>query len=172
MLLTTILAINKWNFAKQKKIIVYNVPSHKAIDFIDGSTYNFIGDSDLIVEGIMQNFHLKPGRISLMLHNKSDSTFPLYHRDNFFQFYNKRILTIDSTLLYDSLAKKINVDYIIISKNPKLYINKLAAVFNCGLYIFDASNPLWKIDKWKKDCEDLHLRFHSVPEQGAFVTDF
>jgi len=31
---------------------------------------------------------------------------------------------------------------------------------------------MWKIDKWKKDCEELHLHFHSVPEQGAFVTDF
>ena len=36
---------------------------------------------------------------------------------------------------------------------------------------FDASNPMWKIEKWKKDCEELHLRFHSVPEQGAFITD-
>ena len=65
----------------------------------------------------------------------------------------------------------MNIDYIIISKNPKLFIPKLALVFNVGVYIFDASNPMWKIEKWKKDCEELHLRFHSVPEQGAFVTD-
>ena len=68
-------------------------------------------------------------------------------------------------------AQKINIDYIIISKNPKLFIPKLAEVFNAGIYVFDASNPMWKIEKWKKDCEELHLRFHSVPEQGAFVTD-
>lgn len=78
---------------------------------------------------------------------------------------------IDSEIVYSALPEKINVDYIIISKNPKLFIPNLAAVFNCGVYIFDASNPLWKIEKWKKDCEELHLRFHSVPEQGAFVTD-
>jgi len=40
---------------------------------------------------------------------------------------------------------------------------------NC--IVFDASNSLWKIQKWKKDCEALNLRFHSVPEQGAFVLD-
>jgi competence protein ComEC len=48
---------------------------------------------------------------------------------------------------------------------------QLASVFNCGQYVFDASNSLWKIDKWQKDCEELHLRSYSVPEKGAFVAD-
>jgi competence protein ComEC len=106
-----------------------------------------------------------------MLNKKADSVFPLFQKNNFCQFCDKKIVLIDSVINYDSLPEKINVDYIVISKNPKLFIRSLAAVFNCPVYIFDASNPLWKIDKWKKDCEELHLRFHSVPEQGAFVTD-
>jgi len=28
---------------------------------------------------------------------------------------------------------------------------------------------LWKIEKWKKDCDRLLLRSHSVPQQGAFI---
>ncbi len=166
-----IIALAKWNFSSQRKLIVYDVPSHKAIDFINGNTYQFFGDSDLIADGLLKNFHLQPTRISLMVSkNKSDSIF-LFHRENFFGIYGKRILMIDSEIVYIALPEKINVDYIIISKNPKLFIPKLAAIFNCGVYIFDASNPLWKIEKWKKDCEELHLRFHSVPEQGAFITD-
>ncbi|MEP7252700.1 MAG: hypothetical protein ABI683_09980, partial [Ginsengibacter sp.] len=86
-------------------------------------------------------------------------------------FYGKRILLIDSVVNYAMPNQKIDIDYIIISKNPRLFIPKVAAVFNVGEYIFDASNPLWKIEKWKKDCEELHLRFYSVPEQGAFITD-
>jgi competence protein ComEC len=69
------------------------------------------------------------------------------------------------------LLQKINVDIIIISKSPKLYIPQLAAVFNCKQYVVDASNSLWKIGKWKKDCEELHLQLHSVPEKGAFIVD-
>jgi competence protein ComEC len=34
--------------------------------------------------------------------------------------------------------------------------------------VFDSSNPLWKIREWKKQADSLHLRHHSVPEQGAF----
>jgi competence protein ComEC len=170
-LLTLTNAFNRWHFSNQKKIIVYNVPSHKAIDFINGRSYHFVGDSDLMKDGLLQNFHLKPGRISLLLEKRIDTTFPMFTKNNFCQFFGKRILMIDSSTVFTPLLKKINVDYIVISKNPKLFIPALAKVFDCSIYIFDSSNPLWKIDKWKKDCEELHLRFHSVPEQGAFVTD-
>ncbi len=164
-------SFKRWDFSQQKKIIVYNVPAHKAIDFIDGNSFHFVGDTDLVSDGLLKNFHLKPGRISLMV-AKEENNIPLFQNNNFYQFYDKRILLIDTGVIYKSSPKKIYVDYIIISKNPKVSIPRLAEVFNCDVYIFDASNPLWKIDKWKKDCEELHLRSHSVPEQGAFVTDF
>ena len=171
LLFSANVAIEKWGFSRQQKLIVYNVPSHKAIDFISGGNYQFIGDDDLARQEQLQDFHLKPGRVSLMSTNKEDHITALYRSSHFYEFYSSRILLIDSAVGYAPGKEKMNVDYIIISKNPKIFIPALAAVFNCKLYVFDASNPLWKIDKWKKDCEELHLRFHSVPEQGAFVTD-
>ena len=78
---------------------------------------------------------------------------------------------LDTSTSYLPLAEKIIVDYIIISKNPKIKIADLERTFECKKYIFDASNSLWKIGQWKKECEELHLHFHSVSEQGAFVTD-
>ena len=169
--LALMIAFDKWNFSHQRKIIVYTIPSHKAIDFIDGNKYHFVGDSALIADGLLKNFNVKPSRIFYRLNDEEAKDFHLFQKDNFLEFYNKKIVVIDTVKNYAPLNNKIHVDYIIISKNPKLYIPKLAAVFNCDLYIFDASNPFWKIEKWKKDCEDLHLRFYSVPEQGAFVTD-
>ncbi|MEO7121433.1 MAG: ComEC/Rec2 family competence protein [Ginsengibacter sp.] len=166
------MGFQKWNFSSQKKIIVYNVPAHKAVDFISGNDYQFMGDRELQQNGLLQNFHLKPSRVSLHLARGNDSLTALNHYNNFYQFYQKRIVMIDSAVAYQPSEQKINVDYIFISKNPKLYLPNLAAAFNCGMYVFDASNPMWKIDKWKKDCEQLHLRFHSVPEQGAFIIDF
>ena len=171
LIFSIMLAFNKWTVAQQKKMIVYNVPSHRAIDFVRGNQFQFIGDSDLAVDGLLRNFHLKPGRISMRLNKNTSPVSGLFNKNNFYQFYDKKILVLDTAISYQPSAAKISIDYIIISKNPKLYIPKLAQVFNAGTYIFDSSNPLWKIEKWKKDCEELHLRFHSVPEQGAFVTD-
>jgi competence protein ComEC len=168
---TLLVVLNKWNAFNQKKIIVYNVPAHRAIDFVDGYHYQFAGDEAMTIDGVLKNFHLKPGRISLSLNSTPDSINTLHKFNNFYSFYDKRVLLIDSALSYSAPKERITIDYIVISKNPRLFIPKLAQAFNAGIYVFDASNPVWKIAKWKKDCEELHLRFHSVPEQGAFVTD-
>ncbi|MDQ6903157.1 MAG: ComEC family competence protein [Bacteroidota bacterium] len=170
LVFASIIAVKRWHFSQQEKMIVYNVTAHKAIDFIHGNAHHFLGDSDLAENSLLQNFNLKPTRISLLATKETDDSL-LHQHNNYYMSNGKTILMIDSAINYTVPSEKINIDYIVISKNPKLHISRLAKVFNCGTYIFDASNPLWKIDKWKKDCEELHLHFHSVPEQGAFVTD-
>lgn len=161
----------QWQIKNQQKLIVYNVPQHQAIDFVSGNTYKFIGDSILLVDGILQNFHLKPGRIKLQLNQRVDSLSNCFAKTNFYQFNTKKIMLIDKPVAFDSLTTKINVDIILISKNPKLYIPQLASVFNCKTIVFDASNSLWKIDQWKKDCDKLNLQYYSVPDNGAYVLD-
>lgn len=168
---TFLTAYASWQTSQQQKMIVYNVPQHQSIDFIDGNTFKFIGDSVLQEDGMLQNFHLKPGRIALQLNKETNSFSSLYQANNFFQFNGKKILLIDKPVVFVTAQQKINIDYIVISKNPKLYISRLQDAFICTQYIFDGSNSLWKIAQWKKDCEKLHLRSYSVPEQGAFVLD-
>ena len=162
-------AFTKWKVAQQQKLIVYNVPQHQAIDFVDGNTYKFAGDSILKENGLLQNFHLKPGRISLGLNNMNDSLKTVFQQNKFYQFNNKRILVINEPPAFEIPQQKVAVDIIIISKNTKLYIPQLAAVFNCNQYVFDGSNSLWKIERWQADCSALHLQSHSVAEKGAFV---
>ena len=137
----------------------------------NGNNYKFFGDSILLQDGMLQNFHIKPGRIAMQLQHKDQHLFQLSQNEHFFQFHDKKILVIDSSFAFEPLQQKINIDLIIVSKSPKLYIPQLAQVFNCKQYIFDASNSLWKIGKWEKDCEQLHLPFYSVPENGAFIMD-
>ena len=168
---TMVQTYGRWQIAKQHKLIVYNVAQHRAIDIIKGNAYRFIGDSIMLVDGVLQNFHLKPGRIAMQLTKRTDSIPELYKYGNFFQIGNKKVLFIDSAVVFEVPPQKIDIDLIIISKNPKLYIPQLASVFNCGQYIFDASNSLWKIGKWQRDCEKLNLPFYSLPEKGAFIVD-
>jgi competence protein ComEC len=157
-----LVAYSNWEIKHQNKIIVYNVAKHKAVDFTNGNKYQFAGDSDLLND-------LKPSRIALHLNKIDDSLPTVFEKNDFCQVGDKRIFFADRQLSFTPSNKKISVDIIVISKSPKLYIPQLADVFNCNQYVFDASNSLWKIDKWKKDCEKLHLPFYSIPEKGAFV---
>jgi competence protein ComEC len=152
--------------SRQSKLIVYNVPQHTAIDLIDGNEYSFIGDTTVITDNFIQNFHLKPSR-TLHRVGPAGNVATMKTAYPFLLYKQHKILLIDQPLKFIS-DTKIPVDVIILSKNPRIYINELAAVFDCKQYVFDASNPLWKISLWKKDCESLKLPHHSVNEKGAF----
>jgi competence protein ComEC len=162
-------AVVKWQVFNQQKIIIYNVPQHQAIDFIAGNNYRFVGDSILLEDGLQQNFYLKPARISMDLQNLTDSISHCFNKDIFYQFTNKTIAIVNSRFSVDSIVSKIDLDFVVISKNADVSIAQLTAAFNCKNIIFDASNSNWKIEKWKKECSALNASYYSIPEEGAFV---
>jgi competence protein ComEC len=159
-----------WHTALQQKLIVYNIPRHRSIDFVKGRYYSFVGDDEVSGDAMLQNFHLRPSRIALHTSEMKGRDMVTRSEKGMYFINERKILVIDRAVNYQSTLK-INVDIIIISGNPKLSIPQLVSVFNCSQFVFDSSNNLWKIAKWKKDCEQLHLRCYSVPDQGAFVFD-
>ena len=152
----------------REQLIVYNVPQKRAIDLIDGRKYLFVGDSDLLSDDFIRNFHIKPSRV---LHRIEPAiNFENYQQQENLIIYNsKKILTIRETKYFSPLDEKIPVDLLLISGNPKLYFNKLAETFSIKQVVFDGSCPAWKINYWKKDCDLLHISYHDVNEKGAFV---
>lgn len=151
----------------QHKIIVYNVPQHQAIDFVQGRNYQFVGDSALQNDGFLRNFHLKPSRI---LHRMSFDDLPgFFIQNNYFQFSGKKILLIDDAIKYEPAVAKTEIDLLIFSKNPKVYISKLISALNIRQVVFDGSCPAWKLKYWKRDCDSLGIPYFDVAEKGAFV---
>jgi competence protein ComEC len=168
LIFASFMALDNWHSHSQKKIIVYNIPMHKAVEFVDRNHFHFVGDSIVMQDKLLHTFTLKPAHIALDIKESASFVNASKFNDNFYQFCGSRILMIDSTIKF-SANKKVDLDYIIFSKNPRIDLTDISSAFNCKKYIFDASNAAWKIEQWKKECEELHLQFHSVPEQGAFV---
>lgn len=153
------------NYNKQR-LVVYAVPKHTAVDILHQGSYSFIGDTALMQDGFLRNFHLKPSRIKALSNNcinnlqcnapviiKTDNAAALLIKNNF------------------NITVPVKVTSVIISGNPKLNLEEVKALTNCKQIIADANNSLYKISKWKKQAEQLHLRFHSVADDGAFITD-
>lgn len=156
---------------QQRKIVIYNVSRQKAIDFIDKDTFVFTGDSIMRKDGLQKNFHLKPARIALQAKNERTKMTMLRQQAEYWQFYNKKLLFVDSTSTMETLQSPAEIDVLLFSHNPGVDIKELLSAVRPAIIVFDASNSLWKIQQWKSDCEELLLRFHSVPEQGAFVLE-
>ncbi len=153
---------------RDQKMIVYNVPQKQAIDFVDGRNYFFNGDSDLLKDDFIRNFHIKPSRV-LHRMKTADSLKKISVAENFIQYKDKKVLLIDTTIYFIPLKEKLPVDLLVVSKSPKLYLKKLAETFAIKQVIFDGSVPAWRMKYWKQDCADLHIPFYDVSEKGAFV---
>ena len=155
----------QFSTARQQRLIVYNLSRHTAIDFMLGDQYFFVGDSVLLKDGFLRNFHLKPSRIAHRTYHQPNIN-PATNKT--WTVNNKTIVHINQSYRYDS-TKKITADVVIISQNPKLYLNQLLKTINCKLLVFDSSNPRWKLKYWKADCEKLNIHYFCTSEQGAFV---
>ena len=155
---------------QQHKLIVYNIPRHQSIDVFEGNTYQFLGDTLLQQKGFLRTFHLQPSRV---LHGtRPGNSLPnTIITDHLIASSHISVLILTKNVSITPVKQKIPVDIIILTGNPNIYLNQLAAVFECKQYVFDSSNPLWKIQNWKKDADNLHLRHHSTLEQGAFEVD-
>lgn len=152
---------------RQKKLIVYNVPRHPAIDIINGRSYVFLGDSSLMFDGFERNFHLQPSRI---LHRISPEETNVQQKH--FTLGEKRFLILDEALPFAAADPKQKIDVLILSKNPKVYIAKLQHSFQLCQVVIDGSVPAWKAALWKKDCDSLRIPCYDVSERGAFVMNW
>ena len=157
-----------WQTSRQKKIIVYNVPQHRAIDFINGRNYLFSGDTGLITNDFATNFHLKPSR-TLQRIQASASLQDMVSGNIYASFGTKKILLLDNTISLKSSGTKYQIDLLVVSKNPGIYISRLISCFAIKQIVFDGSVPPGKLKYWKKDCDALHIPYHDVVEKGAFV---
>jgi competence protein ComEC len=157
-----------WTALHQKKLIVYNIPRHSAIDVMVGKEYLFKGDSLLQHDDLLQKFHLQPSR-SLHRVNNANTTGILRSENNRFKLGNFSFLLIDQPYNLYNDTPKTPVDIIIILNNPPLKIAQLTSVFTCRQFIFDASNAPWKVAKWQQECDQLGLSGFSVADKGAFV---
>ena len=166
-----VIIYGKINLYNQKKIIVYNVSRYTAVDFISGNKYWFAGDDTLTVDGSLQNFNLKPARVSMQTVLSNDTISGIHTAGRIFQFDNRKIMLADTALSFEPLSKKIEIDILLISHNPKIKLANIVSAVTPAVIVIDASNNLWKIGQLKKECSGLHLRCYTVSEQGAFILD-
>lgn len=166
---------------KQKAIIVYNVPKTSAYDLVSGTQTVFLADSSLIHDPgrMLFNVHhnwwdrnIVKQQLIEMEHASEFHGEDLLIKNDLIQFGNKRIAIVRSLPKIKSrIHTKLHVDLILVAKNPKLKISDLQNWFEFKKIIFDPSNSLWKIEKWRKECEERGIDFYSVPDSGAYVEE-
>ncbi len=152
---------------RQHELIIYNVPQHAAVDVVAGKQYLFIGDTVLLEDGFLQNFHLKPSRV---LHQVqlTHTLLNVNIASNAMQLGNTKVVFVNSKMLL-SATSFIHPDVLIITGNPTIRLEEVNSVFHPKIIVADGTNKFYRINQWQQEAGRLHLRFHPVAEQGAFV---
>lgn len=156
--------------ADQRRIIVYQLPSHTAVDFVRGRQFFTLVDERLNQDLQLQKTQLGPSRAQLHLQH-TGSLKGMGVEYPFIYFGGKRILLLNRNIKMRTVRARLKVDLVLLYGNPPISIRQLIRLFDCQLVVWDGSNSARKIKQWKNECDALVLRSHSVPLQGALMLD-
>ena len=157
-----------YSMSKQELLIVYNIPFCQAIDCVSGSTVTCKAFGIDGKNGFREQLYIRPARMQFRVNTIRwmDSISGL---GSFYQWRTKRLLVIDQSGSRISSELPIRVEFIVLSKNTQASLRNLSSVFDCHLWIMDASNSSGSIGRWKQECRILGLNYYSVADKGAFV---
>jgi competence protein ComEC len=91
--------------------------------------------------------------------------------------YNNRLLQYDTfrMLIVDELPTRftpIYIHQILLCNNPRLTMAQIKENYHFGELIFDGSNPTWKVQKWKQECDSLNIQYWDTNKQGAWIKNY
>ncbi len=184
LLLSTFLILNlvfSYGTNNNKKLIVYNINKHTAIGFIDKSNNFILGNTELISDEHKLLFHVqnywinnaaKPYQsIDIMTIENKPPSGNLFRCGNYFQFYNTRLAVINHHYKSSSNLTKLEVDYLIVSKEYKGNLLELTQFFNFKKLIFDSSCGFYQLKKWISEATQMSLPYFDIKQQGAFEVE-
>lgn len=161
-------ASNLYQASGQRKFIIYNISKHDAIDFIDGRNYKSLMDSALRFNQKLISMNLKPAR-TLYRVSPANQLAGLSITNNAISFFDKRILLVNKPINPGAVEEAMDVDVVILSGNPRVYVTDLLKVVEPKQIVISSSAPAWKAGYWQKDCDSLQIPCHNVSAKGAFV---
>ena len=182
LFLLTSLSLAKYKRDGQKKIIIYAIKNTTLIDFTGDGESILAGDifnlddytvdqlnTHWVASGVKNKFRFLLHPLVNNDHQFSRKMF-FFKYGNFIQFHDKRVGVINRRMLTEN-GKKLKLDLLIISKNPRLTIKELMQHFTFREIIIDPSNPVWKSKQWMGEARQLKVDCYSVAEKGVFVEE-
>lgn len=163
---------------QEQSIVVYSVNRARLIDFFDGTSIVSLSDT---LSRRQWTFAAQANRwaMGMSAHNLyhfADSlgeTSTFRYESPFIQFYDRRMVVVDDVKWVQHFqvpSSTIDVDVLLLSKNPRLSIKDCLKIFSTREVVADNTNSRKRVAQWKSECKTLQIPFHDIREQGAWVS--
>ncbi len=156
----------------QEQFIVYHIPGHGAIEWIERwHSYGYI-DTSLIANPDLLRFHVRPNRIlsgvdKTHVNDKDAFSFSTFAGFRFLRYKKSTVLWINQNN-YD-LPINVVTDYLIIGKDAVRSLESIMSKIKFKQVILDGSNSKSYTARLLKEGLIKKIDVYSVVNQGAFV---
>jgi competence protein ComEC len=173
-------------FMKQKYIIMYNINRVTAINIIDGrdnvvftnldqiekEKISFTAKNNWLKKGIKIEKYIKlsSGNRNILSDIVAIDNRNIFFKNNYIGFEDVRIFVLDKNFnSSNGLLEKINIDYLVLSDNPRINLKDLDKFFNFKELIIDSSNSNYLISKWLEQNIVCNYSIFNIKTDGAFI---
>ena len=87
---------------------------------------------------------------------------------NYYISQSKKIALINSDKYYN---KNFSTDYLILSKSPKINLERVIEIYKPKFIIFDSNNYKTYVTRWEKTCKQKNIPFYNTYKMGYYRID-
>jgi len=175
--ITGLYAYDKTVCKNQKNMTIYTISKSVAINFNQHGKSILLSDSICSKADKRYQFSIKNHERKARINNKvlniqedyEDETF--FKKGSFIFFNGKTFYFLTGNDKLYPASEKLKIDYLYISRNPKLKPGIIFKIFDCNMVVIDANNWLNLEREWIQYCREHAINYHSMREIGAFVAE-
>jgi competence protein ComEC len=166
--ISVVSAVESYRYKRQKEMAILQVPGKTALVLVKGTNITLYSDSEPgdIQAGFRQTIQ------ALHRYYRCRSPVKYVYTGNtsyILHWENHQIAVAGRDRRLHTYPIPEGTDILVCSYQSDFRAESLTNRPTCTIWICAAGNAMWKIQQWKKQAERLHLRFHSVPEEGTFI---
>jgi competence protein ComEC len=162
----------------QENITMYAVSKSIAINFNQNGKSILLSDSihskaDGRYQFSIKNHERKTRMSSEIINLQEDyENEQFFKRGSFISFNGKTIYILSgNTKLYPSF-EKLKIDYLYLTRNPRLKPEVVFEIFDCGCVVIDENNWLNLEAEWVRHCVAQEVDYHLMRVNGALIIEF
>lgn len=160
----------------QQTTVIYYLNKARLMDFFDGVHVVSLSDT---LNKKQEYFAALANRTACGMREKAavlyaDTSLHIYPNLlidlPFVQFFNQRMVLLDDVKWATAgTPSPIAVDVLVLSKSPRITMAQCRARFPFKMVVFEATNALSQVNRWREECEKHGWPYHDVRTQGAWI---
>lgn len=158
-------------YALNKQTVIDIKTSNQLISLCDSSIYYSKNSTPFQAKTCRIEEGVQPDSILLLTNSTKWNQNRVVIESQFLKLGDKRVALVNKQP-FAVTEKSVEVDYAIVYGNPKLKMGMASKAIHAKIWAFDGSNSSYKVDKWIKDCDSLHLKTYAITKKGALIVDF